>query len=119
VNKKHKVDECLNRVRDKLPKEVCLWTDEHCKFIYVEPCSQVSDELYIGKAEYIVNVYKRACTLTTDFLEASIAHEVAHCWLGHKSNYHIKVKEQEADNLAITWGFNVKGLNEYLKTHRV
>jgi hypothetical protein len=119
MNYKHKVDTCLNSVRDKLPYEVCIWSDNHIQFIFVEPCNNIADEMFIGKAEYIVNIYKRVCRITTDLLEATIAHEIAHCWLGHKSNYHTKVKELESDKLTEQWGFDILGLNQYLKTHRL
>jgi hypothetical protein len=115
----NKANACLDEMLGKLPIDVREWADRHIKFILCEPYDSLADTLYIGKADYIINLYSRTCRLKNDLIMAVIAHEISHCYLQHKNRNYIKKQEKNADLLAESWGFKITELNDYLATHYI
>ena len=87
----------LQSVIDRLPKEVQKFIDKNIEFEWIQNVCGIT---------LPTKYYKPIIIIYTEHIpEWSIAHEIAHAWLGHDPNVFGFDQEDEADEQAKSWGF--------------
>lgn len=93
--------EALLRVLKKLPEDAYEFAIT--KIHYIEPSDQMIS------MEDLKRLKREAIVVISDINEDTIAHEIAHAFLGHTMNiypHHIEdTHEEKANELIVKWGF--------------
>jgi hypothetical protein len=112
----HEWDEAIQSVVMQLPEEIAEWTSKNITFISVANLTAVAVRIgttfpsehrsatQIGACRLIVALG----TIDEERAEFTVAHEIAHHWLGHDiqgQGAAYERQEAEADALANQWGF--------------
>jgi len=111
-----KIVEATERAIARLPKSVSIWVDKNVAILVDDHSPAYGIELDGHKR--LVIVRRHAARMRYSLLETLIAHELAHCYLGHQSNGRYGRQEKSARRQTTKWGFDETALDAYIQAHQ-